>query len=256
MKIFCANIQSLRRAVKILTVVNVLTGCSGPSYRAPVVDLEQPPTLKIQHHTVATGETLYSIAWRYNLNTVELARNNRIAAPYIIQPGQVLSLDLSQPPLMIEVETAPPNPVKTRSRSQPRPAPEHTIVAPQNAQLRWNWPANGTILAKFSGPQALNTGIDISGKKGEPVLAAESGTVVYAGSGLRGYGKLIIVKHNENYLSAYAHNDQLLVTEQDSVKAGQKIAEIGSTGTDRVKLHFEIRLNGKPVDPLDYLPKR
>jgi len=221
-----------------------------------VVDRDQPPPLKIQHHTVAQGETLYSIAWRYNLNTVELARNNRIASPYIIRPGQIINLDPSQlAPIEID-ETKPTNSVKTRSRSQTSSAPEHTNLSPQNAQLSWNWPANGTLLAKFSGPQALNTGIDISGKKGEPVLAAESGTVVYAGSGLRGYGKLIIVKHNENYLSAYAHNQELLVAEQESVKAGQKIAEIGSTGTDRVKLHFEIRLNGKPVDPLRYLPKR
>jgi len=244
------------QAVKIFTGFLLLTACSGHNYQAPVVDLHQPPSQKIAHHTVANGETLYSIAWRYNLEYKELARVNGLAEPYIIRPGQHLSLDLSQSPPIEAAETTQSNPVKIRSRSQPSSAQDHTQVSSQNAQLRWRWPANGTILAKFTGPQGLNKGIDIAGKKGQPVLAAESGTVVYAGSGLRGYGKLIIIKHDERYLSAYAHNDKLLAQEGDTIKAGQTIAEIGSTGTDRDKLHFEIRLEGKPVDPLRYLPSQ
>lgn len=243
-------------AVKILTASFLLTVCSGPKYRAPVVDLQQPPSLRIAHHTVATGETLYSIAWRYNLEFKDLARANGLSDPYILRPGQRLNLDLTQSPLVERVETPSSNSVRIRSRSQTSPAQEDTKLSSQNAQLRWRWPSSGTVLAKFSGAQGLNKGIDIAGKKGDSVLAAESGTVVYAGSGLRGYGQLIIVKHNEEYLSAYAHNDKLLAVEGDPIKAGQKIAEIGSTGTDRDKLHFEIRLEGKPVDPLRYLPSR
>ena len=111
-------------------------------------------------------------------------------------------------------------------------------------------------MSSFQGSNALNKGIDLGGKLGEPVLAAADGQVVYSGSGLRGYGKLLIVKHNETFLSAYAHNDRLLVKEGDFVKAGQRIADMGSSGTDRVKLHFEIRRDGTPVDPLKFLPRR
>lgn len=243
-------------AVKILTAFSLLTACSGAKHSAPIVDLDQPPSIKITQHTVAQGETLYSIAWRYNMDINELSRVNGLSEPFIIHPGQTLNLDLTQISSLSKEETQQSKTVKIRSKSQPRQAQDHTRVSRKNAQLRWQWPANGTLLAKFSGPQALNKGIDIAGKKGEPVLAAETGTVVYAGSGIRGYGKLLIVKHDKNYLSAYAHNDKLLAMEGTTVKAGQKIAEIGSTGTDRDKLHFELRLEGKPVDPLRYLPPK
>ena len=119
----------------------------------------------------------------------------------------------------------------------------------------WNWPARGTLLARFQSNGSLNNGIDIAGQLGEPVKAAADGAVVYAGRGLIGYGEMIIIKHDETYLSAYAHNSRLLVSEGDQVKVGQTIAEMGSSGTDRVKLHFEIRRKGQPVDPLAYLPK-
>ena len=112
------------------------------------------------------------------------------------------------------------------------------------------------MIAPFQGDSGLNKGIDLGGKLGEPVLAAASGRVVYAGSGLSGYGKLLIIKHSEIFLSAYAHNNELLVKEGDFIKGGQRIADMGSSGTDRVKLHFEIRSEGSPVDPLNYLPKR
>jgi len=121
-------------------------------------------------------------------------------------------------------------------------------------KIEWGWPAGGRVLAGFSDP--ANKGIDIAGKKGEPVFASASGRVVYMGEGLRGYGKLVIVKHSNTYLSAYAHNDVILVKEQQAVVKGQKIAEIGSSGTDATKLHFEIRRQGKPVDPMRYLPAR
>jgi len=131
-------------------------------------------------------------------------------------------------------------------------SPSNTSVS---TNIKWNWPAQGDVIAKFSLVSPVNKGIDIAGRLGEPVLAAAAGTVVYAGSGLLGYGNLVIIKHNDRYLSAYAHSDRLLVKENQQVKARQPIAEIGSSGTDKVKVHFEIRRDGKPVDPMRYLPK-
>ena len=121
-------------------------------------------------------------------------------------------------------------------------------------ELSFVWPAQGTVVATFD--EAKNKGVSIAGRIGDPVLAAADGRVVYAGAGLRGYGNLIILKHNNTYLTAYAHNQALLVREDQSVRQGQKIAEMGSSDTDRVKLHFEVRRQGKPVDPLSFLPKR
>ena len=131
------------------------------------------------------------------------------------------------------------------------PASKPTVA---EDNINWIWPANGTILAGFD--DVKNKGIDIGGKAGEPVLAAADGRVVYVGAGLRGYGNLIILKHNNVYLTAYAHNQTLLVKEDQSVLKGQKIAEMGSSDADRVKLHFEVRRQGKPVDPTKYLPAR
>ncbi len=146
--------------------------------------------------------------------------------------------------------------------AEPKPAPSAAVPAkpeaarPEPAEdlVDWGWPAQGRVVAAFSDPS--NKGVDIAGKRGEPVNASAGGRVVYIGEGLRGYGKLVIIKHNDTYLSAYAHNDAILVKEGQMVVKGQKIAEIGSTGTDQTKLHFEIRRLGKPVDPLRFLPDR
>jgi lipoprotein NlpD len=255
--------QLQRRAVKILTIVLLLdffVGCSGTMHRAPIDDLVQPPSRRITTHVVAKGETLYSIAWRYNLDTRVLARANRVPEPYTIHPGQRLELDsdfnppLEQPAAPVKTASAIPISRRSNNRSTASVLPNSTTTA--KSVLNWQWPVTGTILAGFAGERALNKGIDIGAKKGEPVVAAESGTVVYAGNGLHGYGNLLIIKHNQNYLSAYAHNSQLLVTEGEAVKSGQRIAEVGSSGTNRDKLHFEIRHDGKPVDPLRYLPSR
>jgi lipoprotein NlpD len=143
-------------------------------------------------------------------------------------------------------ETAPPMVVKIDPKPDAATAPEEGEDA-----VDWGWPAQGKILAPFS---ENAKGVDISGKPGQPVLATAAGKVVYSGTGLRGYGKLIIIKHNKTYLSAYAHNSEILVKEGDSVVKGQKIAEMGNSDSDQVKLHFEIRRLGKPVDPLRYLP--
>jgi lipoprotein NlpD len=152
--------------------------------------------------------------------------------------GSPLNADAPPPAVVL----APPN----------APAePEKTTPGTDGEDVDWMWPTKGRVLAPFSD---ASKGMDIGGRKGAPVLAAASGRVVYAGGGLRGYGKLVIIKHNETWLSAYAHNDNILVKEQQDVRKGQKIAEMGSTDADQVKLHFEVRRQGKPVDPVKVLP--
>ena len=197
-------------------------------------------------HVVQSGETLYSIAFKAGLDYHTLASWNKIPSPYVIRPGQRLRLIQSaQKP---SKNTA--NPAQKSSKS----ARKSTTLAKTSSQSGWIWPVKGPILKRFS-TKSGNKGIDIGGENGRGVRAAASGKVVYAGSGLRGYGKLIIVKHDEVYLSAYAHNSKLLVEDGTAVSKGQQIALMGDTGTDRVKLHFEIRQKGKPVNPLNYLPK-
>ncbi|OBX91274.1 hypothetical protein A9500_01525 [Haemophilus sp. CCUG 60358] len=130
------------------------------------------------------------------------------------------------------------------------------VVAPVASNIAWQWPTQGNVIQGFSNTDGGNKGVDISGSRGQAVKAAANGRVVYAGNALRGYGNLIIIKHNDDFLSAYAHNDKILVSDQQEVKAGQEIAKMGSTGTNAVKLHFEIRYKGKSVDPVRYLPRR
>ncbi|MDU5010221.1 MAG: murein hydrolase activator NlpD [Haemophilus parainfluenzae] len=130
------------------------------------------------------------------------------------------------------------------------------VVAPVASNVAWQWPTQGNVIQGFSNSDGGNKGVDISGSRGQAIKAAANGRVVYAGNALRGYGNLIIIKHNDDFLSAYAHNDKILVSDQQEVKAGQEIAKMGSTGTNAVKLHFEIRYKGKSVDPVRYLPRR
>ncbi|MHB1292308.1 MAG: peptidoglycan DD-metalloendopeptidase family protein [Sulfuricella sp.] len=146
-----------------------------------------------------------------------------------------------------------------RAESQDKPAPaelpvEKGIQAEDDERVEWSWPAAGKVITSFNEASGSGKGLDIGGKSGQPVLAAGPGKVVYSGNGLRGYGKLVIIKHNKTYLSAYAHNHQVLVKEGQNVARGQKIAEMGDSDADQVKLHFEIRRFGKPVDPIKYLP--
>ncbi|STO92526.1 outer membrane lipoprotein [Haemophilus pittmaniae] len=159
------------------------------------------------------------------------------------------------------VPSATPSvPVATQTTSQPAnvntTADNANVVAPIASNVAWQWPTSGNVIQGFSNSDGGNKGIDISGSRGQAVKAAASGRVVYAGNALRGYGNLIIIKHNDDFLSAYAHNDKILVSDQQEVKAGQEIAKMGSSGTNNVKLHFEIRYKGKSVDPTRYLPRR
>lgn len=219
-----------------------LVGCT--SNWAPVSDVYNRPVQLSGEHIVQPGETLYSIGWRYNRDFKELAQANNIQPPYHIYAGQKISLEKKEPSLAPQVQT--PTVVKTTT-----PSPIAPPVVQTTALGPWQWPVKGVIISRF----AQTKGLDIAGVEGETIYAAGTGQVVYSGTGLRGYGQLLIIKHNEQYLSAYAHNKKLLVKEGDQVKIGQAIAQMGNTDTNRVKLHFEIRQNGKPVDPLRYLPK-
>lgn len=244
--------------------VLLLAGCSHDPSKVGVKELRTPPRVTSGSHIVRQGETLFSIAWLYSRDFKELASRNGIPAPYKIFPGQHIDLSAfrSKPKAVARRNTSyspPPSPVAPPSSTgvvKKSPSPSRPKSTPSPGVLTWNWPASGKVISKYSASGNINKGIDIGGDLGEPVRAAAGGEVVYSGSELTGYGKLIIMKHNNSYLSAYAHNKELLVREGDSVKAGQKIAEIGSTGTTEPKLHFEIRQNGKPVDPMRFLPRR
>ncbi len=378
------RLQRLARLVLLLALV----GC-GSRYQAPVDQAGETLFLNAgRRHLVNEGETLYAVAWIYDLDFAALARANNLREPYLLTPGQYLDVDLraeggtvarslaparapaagnvvstattapaavttlrrtplpgggrptrtelpgnespSSAPATVppsssaETARAPSAPAAAQSSSaavpstrvpataaagtaavgipavgtpvapapSPRDTPPVTNSAPApaansapavtaarspaaapgaqaataagdnirtddaavGANLVWDWPHQGNIVGRFSDDSGENKGIDISGATGDPVLVAADGEVVYAGSGLLRYGNLIIVKHSDRFLSAYAHNRALVVAEKDRVRRGQKIAELGSSGIDRNLLHFEIRLDGKPVDPLQYLP--
>jgi lipoprotein NlpD len=261
----------------------VLAGCSTGA-RAPVEDRSHaqralPPAVAVQpsrpvpgapdaasgsrfgYYTVRPGDTLIRIALDAGQNSRDIARWNNIENPNVIEIGQVLRVAPPGASSAAEVATVRPvtpatgSPVPpVQGGSEPRPA----VAARPDAgddEVPWGWPTAGApvVLAGFD--EARNKGLDIGGKAGDPVLASADGRVVYAGAGLRGYGNLIILKHNNTYLTAYAHNQALLVKEDQTVRKGQKIAEMGNSDADRVKLHFEIRKQGKPVDPTKYLPR-
>lgn len=264
----CRVFGILNRIVIIGLTGIILTSCMGSPNRAPVHDRFTQSAKKPSYHIVSKGETLFSIAWRYGVDYKQLAKQNGISSSYIIYPGQKIYLYKTvakSPAASVKkspqkaVDPAPVRPpVTPSSRSKTTTASKNPPPAKStpSAELQWRWPAQGKVIATFSSQNTLNKGIDIEGRLGEPVLAAASGVVVYAGNGIRGYGNLLIIKHNETYLSAYAHNSKLLVKEQTVVKVGEKIAEIGQSGADKPKLHFEIRRAGKPIDPRNYLPRR
>lgn len=276
--------------------VLVLAACSSTSLsRAPVEDrnhspapaaspdartqaVKQPPGFenagKSGYYAVKPGDTLIRIGLESGQSPKDIARWNGLDNPNKIEVGQVLRVSAPS-----SVETASVKPVTSGNSTTTSLPPASGASAPAKANsaaatassnttaaapaasgaigdeaVAWMWPSNGPVLAGFD--EAKNKGIDIGGNAGDAVLAAAEGKVVYAGSGLRAYGNLIILKHNNTYLTAYAHNQTLLVKEDQTVKKGQKIAEMGSSDADRVKLHFEVRKQGKPVDPTKYMPVR
>ena len=230
-----------------------------------------------EFYAVQKGDTLYSIAFNFGFDYHDLAALNGITDPTLIHVGEKIRLfpaegsTSPQSTTSGEVETRDQpvvailpysaqavaqiekmQTVKPQIKTSPRVVPV-LVSNSGEGPVQWGMPANGKIIAGFS-ENDHRKGIDIAGKLGQPVFASAAGKVVYRGSGLRGYGKLIIIKHNNTYLSAYAHNDKFLVKEGQIVAKGQKIAEMGSTAANRVELHFEIRKLGKPVDPAKYLP--
>ena len=222
------------------------------------------------YYAVRPGDTIRRIGNETGQRWQDIVRWNNLENPDQIEVGQVLRVIPPTAPdaaVATRPVTAPTVTPSAPAASAPmaaasapvKPPVTTSSVAPAAAasgdeDVGWIWPAHGSLIAGFD--EAKNKGLDIGGKSGDAVLAAADGRVVYAGAGLRGYGNLIILKHNNTYLTAYAHNQTLLVKEDQSVQKGQKIAEMGNSDADRVKLHFEIRRQGKPVDPARYLPSR
>jgi len=282
-----------RLIVGLFLVAALLAGCAARA-PAPVRDGTTPPPAPVAVpaptsgvHVVRPGDTLMGISRLYGIGVRDLVAWNTLPNPNqltvgqqvrVVPPGEVVVQPITdgQP---VEVRPVSPGseivgtPIKVEPKGgrqaysdqawaalQPRPdvVPPTSPATPGPSQPAadtvWLWPASGTLIGTFD--EATNKGLDIAGKPGDPVVASAAGKVVYSGSGLRGYGKLVIIKHDANYLTAYAHNQQLLVKEGESVTKGQRIAELGSTDADRPKLHFEIRKQGRPVDPMKYLPAR
>lgn len=230
---------------------------SPPEVRGPR-SAEQAPKKRPEAHVVRPGDTLSAIAWQYNLDWRSVARWNRIRPPHVIHPGQRISLRGPPPPSPtrtagVKAGSKRPAPRAASRSAAAAPAPAPTPAAPVPAG-GWAWPAKGKLIRGFG--KGERGGIDIGGRRGQSVVAARGGRVVYSGSGLAGYGRLVIIKHSDRLLTAYAHNDRLLVKESQTVRTGQKIAEMGSTGIEKVMLHFEVRRDGKPVNPMKYLPRR
>jgi lipoprotein NlpD len=224
------------RALIILLVSLTLASCGGRS------TWQDDP----QTHIVRKGETLFSIAWRYDKDAKALARWNRLGDGSLIHPGQVIRLS---PPGGSSSRT-------TASNRNSRPPAQPLPKIPAQPSPGWAWPTNGRINVEFGAKPGSGNGVLINGKTGQPIVAAASGRVVYAGSGLIGYGQLIILKHNDTYLSAYGYTASLLVKEGQQVKQGQRIATMGEGPERKPRLHFEIRRNGKPVNPRQFLPAR
>ena len=253
--------KTMVRALICLLVVALLAACGRShviregGYRGTAPRVSAPKygsTVVVQR-----GQTLYRIATNNGISPLDLAMWNSVPPPYTIYPGQRLRLypSRSRAPLPNPSRPASSPPPATAA-TRPPPPPEAPVVAPASSPVPWRWPTEGQLIGRYVGGEPTKQGIDIAGTGGQSVRAAGDGVVVYSGSGLVGYGELIIVKHNEQWLSAYGHNRSRLVNEGQIVKAGQQIAEMGRSGAARDMLHFEIRYNGKPVDPLAYLPQR
>lgn len=233
-----------------------------PAAIRPTSAPENKPAEKIPAaHTVGRGDTLYSISWRYGLDYRDIARWNGIADPYVIHPGRRLRLTAPVVAAAPPAAAPPARSAEIPKSAAPVPMPDAVRPVPPSPQvpvssmgpIRWQWPARGRIVRSNS--PTSKKGVDISGSRDQPITAAAPGAVVYSGSGLLGYGRLIILKHSDTFLSAYAYNEQLLVAEGDRVSAGQQIATMGTGTSGQPMLHFEIRKDGKPVNPLEYLPR-
>ncbi|MDP2562384.1 peptidoglycan DD-metalloendopeptidase family protein [Psychrobium sp. 1_MG-2023] len=275
---------SFTRTVFTVVLITLLFGCASGTGPAPVASISTSPkppplaNLSEKKYLVQKGDTLYSIAFATGVSAKLLAKYNKIAPPYIIYPGKWLSL-------VNQGTSATPKPVVTakvskkwqkKLDSQKKGTYSKNVTKPKRSTTtqqkksyieskdnnfaskiaKWVWPAKGRVVSAYSASAQGNKGIDIAGLRGSDIVASAAGKVVYSGNALRGYGNLIIIKHNDDFLSAYAHNDRIFVKEKQRIKQGQVIAKMGDTGSDKVQLHFEIRFRGKSVNPAHYLPKR
>ncbi len=250
-----------------LICTQLLSACGAP-VRAKAGSLEKPKVregYRPATYRVRSGDTLYSIAWRYGLDFHVLARWNGIKPPYTIYAGQTLRLRQrgrkTSGKTVAKKKATPTQSASAKSGKKAvtpnrQSARKSSKPAASSKGVNWKWPTKGKVRKGFSASNPARQGIEIGGSSGQRIVASESGRVVYAGSGLIGYGRLVIIKHNKNYLSAYGRNRKLLVKEGAQVKKGQAIAEMGNSGNGGPSLHFEIRKNGEPVNPLKLLPGR
>jgi len=286
----CINIKFI--ILLALISLLLLSGCHR-HYRSAPVTKPQTSIVKRQldsdgNYYVRKGDTLYAIAFSYGLDPMEVAKLNGIASPYTIYPdqklklmvpatsaakretssgvkitgaktqGQVTTKTIASPTAATRTAPEPvkPTPAPAVATAPEKPISEKPPVSSNADPKSWKWPTNGRVIRGFVAGDPARNGLDIAGKEGQAISASSAGQVVYSGNGLIGYGELIIVKHSEKMLSAYAHNRVRLVNEGDQVWAGQKIAEMGRNSSNEQLLHFEIRILGKPTNPLDYLPKK
>ena len=268
---FSKLVNSKKRLTKrfsaLAMVCVALTGCAYDSFhygasRSSASSAQVRPVPSSGVHRVKSGDTLFSIAFSYGLDYRKVARINGIGSPYTIYPNQKIRLRGSPKSFSSKRQsTASTNPRKvvTKTASTQRNVAKKSVSKsniPTKKVANWQWPVSGAVKKGFSNAGVSSKGIDIKGNDAEHVKAAADGVVVYAGNGLIGYGNLVIVKHNEVYLSAYAYNDRILVKEKQTVRMGDSLAVIGGKGTERPLLHFEVRRDGQPIDPLRVLPKK
>ena len=263
-----ANFRLIKPFAFIVGLAWIMVGCTG----SPVVPVSDLTNARTKHtaRIVRPGDSLYTIAWTAGLDYRDVARWNSLQAPFTLKVGQKIYLggempgtDISTAEVVSGLQVAEPVSVSTPAavvRATSTKSSASQTIPPTSGKTPdspdgWVWPADGDLITRFNDAAGEN-GIDITGADGSPIRAAANGKVVYAGTGLRGYGLLLIIKHDETFLSAYAHNRAVTVNEGDQIYSGQVIAEMGQSGTSSVRLHFEIRRNGQPIDPLTILPGR
>lgn len=260
----------LRYIASVVFVLFLLGGCATSHSPAPVIDIgesgdvkQAQQALKNGKYKVKPGDTLFSIAWYTGKDYRELAAINNIMPPYQIFPGQFIALNSVGviPKAKRSDGGGPTTRRNDKSVIDPPKKPAYGAkkakkTSTNTAVKAWGWPSQGKVVSRYSLTENGNKGIDIANERGTPIVAAADGKVIYTGAALRGFGKLVIIKHSEDFLSAYAHNEEIHVEEQQSVKKGQIVGRMGNSGSQTVKLHFEIRFRGKSVDPLRYLPPR
>ena len=240
-----------------LLILLTLSACGKPSFPAPIIEAWQHPSSAASRYRVQPGDTVYSIAFAFGFDHRDIERMNGLKPPYAIKPGRLLVLRKAAVNARKKHRVRTTNPTKKtrdKKKNHRKYRPKVTAKAPSlHNPTRWAWPVKGPILQAFKGRYGFSQGIDIGGHKGQPVRATAGGVVVYSGHGVHGYGNLVILKHSEEYLSAYAYLSQRLVRVGNRVKAGQQIAKMGTDSAGSKRLHFEVRREGIPVNPMRYL---